>query len=129
MKNILKREYNKGKHVSQIIFHIFFILLILVLRLLFLVNFPEKKLSKIKSNKENVLVLYRKLHNFYQSLHFLLKSFKIEGLVLRIYWSIHWRCSVKKVFLEIAVAIFKNFLIITLKLPSESVAKIPENIL
>ena len=74
MKNILKREYNKGKHVSQIIFHIFFILLILVLRLLFLVNFPEKKLSKIKSNKENVLVLYRKLHNLYQSLHFLLKS-------------------------------------------------------
>ena len=73
MKNILKREYNKGKHVSQIIFHIFFILLILVLRLLFLVNFPEKKLSKIKSNKENVLVLYRKLHNLYQSLHFLLK--------------------------------------------------------
>ena len=26
MKNILKREYNKGKYVSQIIFHIFFIL-------------------------------------------------------------------------------------------------------
>ena len=74
MKNILKREYNKGKHVSQIIFHIFFILLILILRLFFLVNFPEKKLSKIKNNKENVLVLYRKLHNLYQSLHFLLKS-------------------------------------------------------
>ena len=73
MKNILKRKYNKGKHVSQIIFHIFFILLILILRVSFLVNFPEKKLSKIKSNKENVLVLYRKLHNLYQSLHFLLK--------------------------------------------------------
>ena len=73
MKNILKREYNKGKHVSRIIFHIFFILLILILRLFFLVNFPEKKLSKIKNNKENVLVLYRKLHNLYQSRHFLLK--------------------------------------------------------
>ena len=69
-----KWEYNKAKHVSQIIFHVFFILLILILRLLLLVNFPEKKLSKIKSNKENVLVLYRKLHNLYQSLHFLLKS-------------------------------------------------------
>ena len=73
LKNILKREYNKGKHVSQVIFHIFYILLILILRLFFLVNFPEKKLSKIKNNKENVLVLYRKLHNLYQSLHFLLK--------------------------------------------------------
>ena len=77
MKNILKREYNKGKHVSQIIFHIFFIL-----RLFFLVNFPEKKLSKIKNNKENVLILYRKLRNLYQSLHFYIKS---EGLILRIY--------------------------------------------
>ena len=73
MKNILKREYNKGNHVSQIIFHIFYILLILILRLFFLINFPEKKLSKRKSNKEYVLVLYRKLHNLYQSLHFLLK--------------------------------------------------------
>ena len=73
MKNILKREYNKGKHVSQIIFHIFFILLILILRLFFLVNFPEKKLGKIKSYRENVLVIYCKLHNLYQSLHFLLK--------------------------------------------------------
>ena len=73
MKNILKREHNKGKHVSQVIFHVFFILLILNLRLFFLVNFPEKKMSKIKSNKENILVLYRKLHNLYQSLHFLLK--------------------------------------------------------
>ena len=70
MKNILKRKY---KHVSQIIFHIFFILLPLILRLFFLVNFPENKLSKRISNKENVLVLYRKLHNLYQSLHFLLK--------------------------------------------------------
>ena len=42
-KNILKREYNKGKHVSQIIFHIFFIL-----RLFFLVNFPEKKIEQNK---------------------------------------------------------------------------------
>ena len=73
MKNILKREYYNGKHVSQVIYQIFFISLILILRLFFLVNFPEKKLSKIKSNKENVLVLYRKLHNLYQSLHFLLK--------------------------------------------------------
>ena len=71
MKNILKGEYNKGKHASQIIFDIFFILLIL--RLFFLVNFPEKKLSKTKSNKEYVLVLYRKLHNLYQSFHFSLK--------------------------------------------------------
>ena len=55
MRNILKWEYNKSKHVSQTIFHIFFILLILILRLSFLVNFPEKKLSKIKSNNENVL--------------------------------------------------------------------------
>ena len=48
MENILKREYNKGKHVAQIIFHIFFILLTLILRLFFLVNFPEKKLSNKK---------------------------------------------------------------------------------
>ena len=60
-------------------------LLILILLLLSLIHFPEKKLRKIKCNKENVLVLYHKLHNVYQSLHFLLKLFKIEGLILRIY--------------------------------------------
>ena len=65
MKNILKREYSKGKHVSQIIFHKFCILLILILQLFFLINFLEKKLSKIKSNKENALVLYHELNNFY----------------------------------------------------------------
>ena len=54
MKNILKREYNKGKHVSQIIFHIFFILLILMPQLFFLINFPGKKLSKIKSNIKKI---------------------------------------------------------------------------
>ena len=43
MKNILKREYNKGKYVSQIVFRIFFILLILILRLFFIINFPEMK--------------------------------------------------------------------------------------
>ena len=64
----MKKDYNKGKHVSQIIFHIFFILLILILRTSVLVNFPEKKLSKIKSNKENVLVLYPKLHLKFTSL-------------------------------------------------------------
>ena len=48
IKNILKREYNKGKYVSQIIFRIFFILLILILRLFFLINFPERKSSKKK---------------------------------------------------------------------------------
>ena len=85
MKNISKREYNKGKDASQILFRIFFILLILILRLFFLINFPEMKLSKIKSNKENPLVLYCKLHNLCQSLHFLLKSVKIEGLILSIY--------------------------------------------
>ena len=51
----------------------------------FPINFPETKLIKIKNNKENVLVLYHKLHNFYQSLNFLLKPFKIKGLLLRIY--------------------------------------------
>ena len=40
MKNILKREYNKGKQVSQIIFHILYILLVLDLRRIFLINFP-----------------------------------------------------------------------------------------
>ena len=30
MKNILKREYNKGKHVSQVMFHIFCIPIILI---------------------------------------------------------------------------------------------------
>ena len=85
LKKTLKTEYNKGNHLSQIIFHIFCILLILILQLFFLINFPEKKLSKIKSNKENVLVLYLQLHNFYQSLNFLSKLFKIEDLVLRIY--------------------------------------------
>ena len=79
MKNILKWEYDKGKHVSQFIFHLFFMLLILILRLFFLVNFPGKKLSKIKSNKENVLALYRKL--VLASLFLI----KIEGLTLRIY--------------------------------------------
>ena len=75
MENILKREYNKGKHVSQITFHIFCILLILILRLFFLINFPEKKLGKIKRNKEYLLVLYNKFHNFYQSLHFIIETF------------------------------------------------------
>ena len=51
----------------------------------FPINFPETKLIKIKNNKENVLVLYHKLHNFYQFLNFLLKPFKIEGLILNIY--------------------------------------------
>ena len=120
MKNILKWEYDKGKHVSQFIFHLFFMLLILILRLFFLVNFPGKKLSKIKSNKENVLALYRKL--VLASLFLI----KIEGLTLRIYWSSHWRYSRKKVFLEIAAAIFKNILKTTLKLPCESVVRIPE---
>ena len=94
----------------------------------FPINFSETKLIKIKNNKENVLVLYHKLHNFYQSLNFLLKPFKIKGLLLRIYWSSHWKCSGKKVFLEIAVAIFKNFLKITVKLPCESMVQVPENI-
>ena len=130
MKNILKREYNKGKRVSQIMFHIFCIFLILISRLFLLIIFPEKKLSKIKSYKENVLVLYHKLHNFYQSLDFLYKPFKIEGLVFRIYRSSQWGCSGdKKIFLEIAVAIFKYFLKITLKLPCESVVKVPEKYL
>ena len=109
MKNILKREYNKVKRVSQIVFHIFCIFLILILRLFLLIIFPEKKLSKTKSYKENVFVLYHKLHNFYQSLDFLYKPFKIEGLVFRIYRSSQWGCSRdKKMFLEITVAIFKN---------------------
>ena len=85
MKNILKREYSKGKHVSQIIFHIYCNLLTLILRLFFLVIFSEKTLSKIKSHKANALVLYRKLHHFYQYLHFLLKLFKVEGLILSFY--------------------------------------------
>ena len=76
MKNIPKRECNKGKHASQIMFHIFYILLILILRLFFLINFPEKKMGKIKSNIENVLVLYHKPQNFYQFLHFFIETFK-----------------------------------------------------
>ena len=76
MRNVLKSECNKGKHGSQIIFHMNFILLILILRLFFPI--------KTKVNKENVLVLYHKLHNFYQSLNSLLKPFKIEGLPSRI---------------------------------------------
>ena len=79
LKKTLKTEYNKGNHLSQIIFHIFCILLILILQLFFLINFPERKLSKIKSNKENVLILYHKLHNFNQSFYFLSKLFKTEG--------------------------------------------------
>ena len=66
------------------------------------------------------MALYHKLNNFYQSLKFLLKLFKTEGLILRIYWSSHRRCFGKNVFLEIAVAILKNFLKITVKLPCES---------
>ena len=69
MRNVLKRECNKGKHGSQIKFDMNFILLILILQLFFPI--------KIKYNKENVLVLYHKLHNFYQSLNFLLKPFKM----------------------------------------------------
>ena len=60
MKNIIERE----------IFQIFYILLNLILQLFFLINFPEKKQSKIKSNKENILVLYHQLRNFCQPLHF-----------------------------------------------------------
>ena len=54
MKNILKRGYNKGKHTSQIMFHIFCILLISALQLFFLVNSPEKKWIKIKSKMKRV---------------------------------------------------------------------------
>ena len=38
---------------------------------------------------------------------------KTKGLILKIYWSSHWSCSGKNVFLEIDVAIFKNILKIT----------------
>ena len=57
----------------KLYFIYFFILLIFILQLFYLVNFPEKKLSKRKSKKENELVLNRNFHNLYQSLHFLLK--------------------------------------------------------
>ena len=126
LKNILKREYNKGKPVSQVIFHIFYILLILILWLFFIITFPEKNKSKIKRNIENVLVLYCKLHNLYQSRHFFIK---IEGLNWRIYWSSNSKCLGKTVLLEVAVAIFKNILKITVKLPCESVVKIPKKYL
>ena len=79
MKNILKREYNKGKHESQIIFHIFCTLLILILRLFLFINFSEEKLGKIKRSEEIVLVLNHKLHNFYhfyQFFHFIIETFK-----------------------------------------------------
>ena len=75
MKNILKRECYNGKHVSQIIFQIFFVFLILILRLFFPVNFPEKKLSKIKSNNENVSALYPKLHLKFTSLFIFIETF------------------------------------------------------
>ena len=110
MKNILKRECNKVTMYHKLNFTYFVLILILTLRLIFLINFLAKKFSKIKSNTENVLVLYHKLHNFYQSPHFfLMKLFKIEGLILRIYCSSHWKCSGEKMLLEIAVAIFKSF--------------------
>ena len=129
MKNILKWEYNKGKHISQIIFHIFCILWILILLLFFLTNFPEKKLGKVKRNKKYILVLYHELHNFYQSLHFINETlsnwrFNSENLLKQ-----PLKVFRKKVFLEIAAAILKNFFKIAVKLPCESVVKIPEKYL
>ena len=55
-----------------------------------------------------------------------IKLFKIEGLTLRIYGSSRWRCPRKKVSLKTGLAISKNFLKITIKLPCESVVKIRE---
>ena len=129
MKNILKWEYNKGKHISQIIFHIFCILWILILILFFLTNFPETKLGKVKRNKKYILVLYHELHNFYQSLHFINETlsnwrFNSENLLKQ-----PLKVFRKKVFLEIAAAILKNFFKIVVKLPCESVVKIPEKYL
>ena len=129
MKNILKWEYNKGKHISQIIFHIFCILWILILLLFFLTNFPEKKLGKVKRNKKYILVLYHELHNFYQSLHFINETlsnwrFNSENLLKQ-----PLKVFRKKVFLEIAAAILKNFFKIAVKLPCESVVKILEKYL
>ena len=43
---------------------------------------------------------------------------------MRIYWISHWRCSWKKVFLEITVDISENFLKIALKLPCDPVVTI-----
>ena len=83
-------------------------------------------MGEIKRSKENILTSCYKLHS---SLHFIIETFKIEGLILRIYWTSHWRCSGKKVFLEITVYIFENFLKIALKLPCESVVKIPKKYL
>ena len=90
----------------------------------FLINFPEKKFGKMKRNKENILVLYHTLHIFYQSLNFIIETFKIEGLILRIYRSSHWRCSGRKGVLR--NSFLPNFLKIALKLPCESVVKIPK---
>ena len=47
MKNVLKRECNKGKHGSQIKFHVNFILLILILRLFFPINHHGAEVSVI----------------------------------------------------------------------------------
>ena len=74
MKNILKREYNKGKHNHKLYF-IFLCFFNFIFAIVSLINFPEKKLGKIKRNKENVLVLYHELHNFCQSLHFVIETF------------------------------------------------------
>ena len=78
-------------------------------------------MGEIKRSKENIFASYYTLHNLYYSLHFTIETFKIEGLILRIYWTSHWRCTGKKVFLEITVYIFENFSKTALKLPCESV--------
>ena len=45
MKNILKREFNKGKHVSQIIFS-YFLYSFLISLLFFLINFLKRKIDQ-----------------------------------------------------------------------------------
>ena len=54
--------------------------------------------------------------------------FKIEDLILRFTEAVTGGVLGNKVFLEITVAIFENVLKINLKLPCESVDKIPKKI-
>ena len=57
-----------------------------------------------------------------------LTLFKIEDLILRFTEAVTGGVLGNKVFLEITVAIFENVLKINLKLPCESVDKIPKKI-
>ena len=62
MKNVLKRECNKGKHGSQIKFHVNFILLILILRLFFPINHHGAEVSVISFVERSAIKLLILIH-------------------------------------------------------------------